>query len=391
MVKFVRRDFHCWGDIRKPRQERCIDIVKAIAEMITGSGTGWEYDERTPHETFIYVASRNDQYQYPITYLVNSVSGAKMMITAMCGDDPQTYGANYCPKIGSVNYLYSQRAIQYLTNLSYSVGQVGISISMIPSGSTSNYPSELPNDATVKFIPNDALPLVSESYDSNTSWDNRWCALGCLEQNSILSYGILVDSEFVMIMSSYSNTAARSQLYPKFAIGKLIGTLANNADDGYMSNYGAIVFENRISNQLTYNYEVNGSLRLFGYPIFRTRSSDISDESYQYATFFGADGTLIKTKCSYSPTSYQLLTSRLSNDETSGHVRWCPFTVQVLDNSATEGYYVVPGDGFKGYLDTNLFRNAVCTKGNFYNNGQFVGMDNNLIVAWDSEATDTIM
>jgi hypothetical protein len=90
----------------------------------------------------------------------------------------------------------------------------------------------------------------------------------------------------------------------------------------------------------------------------------------------------------YGSPSWQLLGVQSNNEAISGVTRWIPLAVANVDTPIRG---VVPGDGLKGYLDTNLFRIAVSTKGNFYNNGQFVAFEQGLLVAWDSEATDTIM
>ena len=38
-------------------------------------------------------------------------------------------------------------------------------------------------------------------------------------------------------------------------------------------------------------------------------------------------------------------------------------------------YGIVPGDGFKGYLDTDLFRCALGTYGQTFDNGNFICAD----------------
>jgi hypothetical protein len=80
MVKFARRDFTCWSDIRQDVNGRCIDVCKALGEMITSSGTGWNYDQRTPADTYLFIPSVNSTYQFPVSYFVNTISGAKMMV-----------------------------------------------------------------------------------------------------------------------------------------------------------------------------------------------------------------------------------------------------------------------------------------------------------------------
>ena len=51
---------------------------------------------------------------------------------------------------------------------------------------------------------------------------------------------------------------------------------------------------------------------------------------------------------------------------------------------------VVPGDGFKGYIDPDILR---CANGNFgqmYDNGNLICCSYNLLIGWDSTNTDTL-
>ena len=48
-------------------------------------------------------------------------------------------------------------------------------------------------------------------------------------------------------------------------------------------------------------------------------------------------------------------------------------------------YGVIPGDGFKGYLDTDLFRASVDHEvGRLYDNGNFIGVKS-MLLGWDHQ------
>jgi hypothetical protein len=262
---------------------------------------------------------------------------------------------------------------------------------MIPADSESVFPSTFPNDRTTKFIPDDAIPLVTESYYLNSNLSNEYGVLGAIATNNILSYGILIDSEFIMIFSNYSTTSARARLLPRYALGKLIGTLGHESDNTVCSNYGAIRFYNTRNSAVHDSERLNEATVYFsGYPFYKSPSST-SLTTVPTLTFFDSDGDLIVHSGSYYPVGYNLLSNSISNDSVSDTIRWSPIGLAVMGDPGTKGLYVVEGDGFKGYLDTSLFRAAVCTPGNYYNNGAFVGLDDNYLVAWDKDATDNIM
>ena len=395
MVKFARRDFTCWSDIHQSVNERCVDVCKALGEMITGSGTGWEYDERTPENTYIYIPSRNSTYNYPVSYFVNSISGAKLMVLVNIGSNSgssTSIGFNTLPYISNKNYLFPRSYQSYLESNSYSISQTGINIAMIPSGSNSVFPSSFPNDYTTKFLPDDALPIITEvCHTTSSSYSQTLSMLGALNSSYILSYGLLIDSEFVMLLGSFSSTANRAPLKPLYAIGKIIGTVAHEEDNRNTSQYGAIRFCSRSGNAYTpiqYSQSLNSTESYFcGRDIKSSNNSEA--ENFTYALCYDINGVPLTTNCYYGAVGQDLLTPAITNESLSGQVRRCPFAMATMYNVGN--VYITEGDGFKGYLDTNLFRNALCTKGNYYNNGAFVSLDNNLLVAWDKDATDNIM
>lgn len=393
MVKFARRDFTCWSDIHQAVNERCIDVCKALGEMITSSGTGWEYDSRTPVDTYLFIPSVNNTYQFPVSYFVNTISGAKMMVqVCVFKTNDGTADAAFRVNASNKNYFFASNCLNYLEDTIYNLSQVGVNIAIIPAGSSSVFPNVFPNDRITRFIPYDAIPLITESYYVNATIYNAYGTLGRLSTNNILSYGILIDSEFIMLFSSYSTTSARATLLPRFALGKIIGTLGHEADNTVSSHYGAVRFYNTYGSVIRDYESLNGTSPIYfnGYPFAKSATSS-SLTTVPTATFFDSDGDLIACNGSFYPVGYNLLSSAISNDSVSDTVRWAPIGLAVMGNPGTKGLYVVEGDGFKGYLDTSLFRAAVCTPGNYYNNGAFVGLENNLLVAWDKDATDNIM
>ena len=391
MVKFVRRDFTCWSDIHQAVNERCVDVCKAMGEMITGSGTGWNYDQRTPADTYLFIPSRDNAYQFPVSYFVNTVSGAKLMVMVNIGaTGNETFGYNKLPYISNKNYLMPIVMNNYLESNNYSISQTGVHMAMIPAGSSSVFPSTIPNDYVTKFIPNDAIPIVTNvsSYNSGNIINGQSC-LGLLLSSYIYSIGLLIESDVIMFLDGYSSTSSRSPLRIKYAIGKIIGVVAHEDDALNTAQYGAIRFASSESSTLSYHDSIGrqNNVPFYGRNISSSNNSEATNGVYGIC--YNAEGEPILTNCYYGPTGSELLSAEITNDSISNHVRWCPYVMAAMYDPGN--FYITDGDGFKGYLDTNLFRAAICTKGNYYNDGAFVGFENNLLVAWDKDATDNIM
>ena len=391
MVKFARRDFTCWSDIHQTVNERCIDVCKALGEMITSSGTGWEYDSRTPVDTYLFIPSVNNTYQFPVSYFVNTVSGAKLMVMVNLGtNDTGSFSYFKLPYISNKNYLMPIAMNNYLESNSYNISQTGVHMAMIPAGSSSVFPSTIPNDYVTKFIPNDAIPIVTNvaTYNSS-SIGNSQSFLGSLSSSYIYSLGLLIESDVIMFLEGYSSTSSRSPLWIRYAIGKIIGVIAHEDDALNTAQYGAIRFTSNASNTISYYDSIGGNNNVVFYGRNISSSSNSDATNRVYGICYNAEGTPILTNCYYGPTGSELLSPEITNDSISNHVRWCPYVMAAMYDPGN--FYITDGDGFKGYLDTNLFRAAICTKGNYYNEGAFVGFENNLLVAWDKDATDNIM
>ena len=87
-MKFIRRDYTS-ANTPSTHEEVQDFMCSEIADMIVSTDTGWEYDERTPNKTsFISLpnpggTSSYPQTRYPILYLRNTVSGAKLAVVSI--------------------------------------------------------------------------------------------------------------------------------------------------------------------------------------------------------------------------------------------------------------------------------------------------------------------
>lgn len=379
-MKFVRRDLVCWSDISSDWWQRCYSIIDVIGNMITTSGTGWSYDSRTPAGTYIQIRQRDDaSVLYPIQYFVNS-SGAKLMV--MVYNYYRNYIYSYArPWICNKNYFITEWMNNQTDYYNYGVIPTGVSMAIIPAGSSSEFPNSIPSDDTTVWMPNDAIPLVVENGNFSTFTD--YSPIANVSMSNTLSIGLFIDSEFISYLSSYSTTSIRSNLTPRYAIGKIFGTLAHSDDNLYTSKYGAIKFYFNNYN-LYYGYGLGGqTVNFYGYGLYNGNS----DNDKLLCCFFDKNGNRLNFRNRFAPSQADLLTSGLMVNASTDVLRWTPIAVGHFYDDTNN---VVTGDGFKGYLDTNLFRAALGNYCQLYNNGNFVCIGYNTLLAFDQTATDRI-
>ena len=179
-------------------------------------------------------------------------------------------------------------------------------------------------------------------------------------------------------------------------VGRIFGHLFHN-ETLPQARYGCLKLTTNESstNSEFLNYRRNSyyDSKYFLGASFTTTSSNLIDQKC-YGMCCSASGTPIFGN---SVNSWMILhvvgSHQLANcyttSSTTGLTRWCPFLlfIQSLDLIS---YGITPGDGIKGYLDTDIIRACFSTYGQLYNDGQFIGMEDNFIIKWDSESTDTI-
>jgi hypothetical protein len=87
------------------------------------------------------------------------------------------------------------------------------------------------------------------------------------------------------------------------------------------------------------------------------------------------------------PESIDEMSALTQSSALSNTIRWVPYSIGVSSTDLST-YGVIAGDGFKGYLDTDLFRCSLCIPNQLYNSGSFIGCANNLMLGWDPNNTD---
>ena len=348
-------------------QTRIHAVVKGLADaLISMSGLHWAIDTD-------YCSSTSDFKGVPDTqnnadsvglFLKNTSSGCKLFLAYMIYYGIKDFsGSDLCQMSGYPNYSYS-----------------GVVASMIPDGSSSVFGSSFDSS----FLPVDATRLIGTS-DNGSYCYNPDAAY-------VYSWGIFATDYVIAIGADRSSSGNRPDLYaPSYAVGRIMGTLAHSTDDPTVhknAKYG--VFFMRSTG---YNGDCGG-LKYSDYNVFGT-TRFVGEAGAEYYNSAGsvcrADGTWISGSdyntyaVKILPEGIEQLSGSIFNSNGNGKSRWVPFAVMCYGaDLSTNG--IVSGDGFKGYLDTDLFRCAKGTYGQTFDSGNFICIDSyyNFLIGWDS-------
>ena len=229
--------------------------------------------------------------------------------------------------------------------------------------------------------PQEMLPVVADS-DGSVVWfhENK---LDATYQMTIVSDGRRI---------IFDGTLSRMKT---FWMGEIFDTLAHPTEDtSRVAKYG-IFSLGRSSSYNSFDTLSTGEKVLNSRIREKNYWSPNSDPSYYLAhAFANAAGEWIHG--SYSAASaYRLplyaqdaLSASACTPITRGKARWLAIGMtSVSENIDTSGY-VVPGDGMKGWLDTDMIR-AVCPTGLQTNytldNGNFIYVGNGLMMGWSAD------
>ena len=345
-------------------------VIKKVAQAILDTNTGWVLDSRNPTITSFSEVPDNASTPntWPGLFFYNSTSGCKLFLCC----DASAGSANTGIKNFSGNDLFKLESGEH--------SHTGVIMSMIPGNSSSVFG----NSFDSSFLPSDATRLLGTATGANNFMLKA-------QAGYYYSYGLFVTNNCIGISAEINSGSAPLIGAPSYFVGKIFKNTLHSEDE---NEYG--IFKVK--------YSTTGSGTEAGTVIFDSLSSSacwgtavkyVGSDSDSYSgisclgSFAKQDGTWIHgTDATYycvkviADNVYQL--ASYVNDTTSGKSRWCPFLMAVLSTNLST-YCVVSGDGVKGYLDTDLFRCAVGTYGQQFDNGNFICVDgtNNLLIGWD--------
>ena len=375
-------------------------VCKDIADFIISCSKGWSLDARNQTTSdFVDVPVWDkigtvQSFYAPGLFFVNQ-NGCKLFLCV----------AGFSSEYGiALDKEYCLQDVP-VTRINYT----GIIMSMIPSGSSNSFGTIF--DST--FLPSDATPICGTIGYINPQATDRYNNCIALNTNGYgFVYGILVDSYCVGIGGGWSPSGGKSYCFPGYFVGRVLGSLAHDSDALPQARYGVIKFgdsynESRTNSGLceilngcysTFLGETNVGVNFLASVTTSMNKSDL--QTHCCGCFFKANGTLVDgrngSNVRYFAHTKSCLSSNslIENDASTGYSRWVPFEAGIASNSLPiDG--VVAGDGFKGYLDTELFRAAVVTDNSYYANKSFIGWlgigpnwDLHFLVGWEADNTE---
>jgi hypothetical protein len=378
------------------RRARSLTIMEKIGHAILDCNCGWALDSRTPTVTdFADVPTKAAGETYPGLFFRNTTSGCKLFVAYIANQ--VQYGMKDFGGTGDDLFRCGSGTGRFVSSLCMSI---------IPGGSSSEF-----GDLTATtFLPSDATRVIGTDVTYESDGQNGAFA-SAPTAGWIYSYGLFVSPYCIAVSTAKSQANPGNLGVPSYAVGRIIGTLANASDTTNQAKYGVIGFRNKndINTCAEGTYSIigysqstrlgeNGSIGLLGTDPVGTGGLD----SYLGAThtcccISRADGSWVNGSddTTYSsvlyPSEAHQLSGYLFNSTNNGKSRWVPMEVVVV-SSDLDTYGIVPGDGFKGYFDTELFRCALGTYGQTFDNGNFICCDStyNLLIGWDPNNTDSI-
>lgn len=226
--------------------------------------------------------------------------------------------------------------------------------------------------------PTEMLPVVADSDNASISFHSN--KLDTTYQMTIVSDGRRI---------IFDGTASRMK---SFWMGAIFDTLAHPTEDtSRVAKYGIFSLGDG-GNYTSFNRLSTGERVLNSWIQEKNYWSNNSSPSNKLAhVFANAAGEWIHGTYS-AASAYRLplyaenaLSASACTPITRGKARWLAIGMtSVSENINTTGY-VVPGDGMKGWLDTDMIR-AVCPTGLQTNytldNGNFIYVGNGLMMGW---------
>lgn len=352
-----------------------VGIVDQLIKM------GWELDERhsdaqTP--LVIYSSTNTSYYSYYGAFILRNTAGAKLLVA---------YGGGIFSNYGeSLNKTFGKLGCSTSTiTKSYEHTHSGLMMSMIPPGSNDDFAILGENSGCT--IPDDATRVVSTIHASGTQ--SLPMSFNSRSDTVTGTYYLLSKGNVVVVVSKCSTYDIKYRR--GYIVGEIFGTLAHGSDSGIGCRFGA--FE-------LCGY---GATQEFQPPSGTSGITGISSDSIysvnkyanaprdQSMTFRRADGSHVYgEKIVVLQDVHQLDTLICSNDGNSA--RYVPFWMAESSVNPSETG-VIKGDGFKGYLSTDVIRCVRADKfsrGQLFDGGNFVYVGGGIVIPWDPSITESI-
>ena len=341
---------------------RCMSIIKPAIESL-----GWTLDAEYHPDGW---RDGTDVHAY-----FKGTGGEKLFVS-------YAGSSTYSSQDGQARTYYKGSSYEYL---------FGLIVTMLPAPTNSDTRDlAWGADKSPMYVlarpdtPSEMLPVVADSDYTSISFHKN--TLDSAYQMTIVSDGRRI---------IFDGTSKRMKA---FWMGEIFDTLAHPTEDtSRVAKYG--IFS--LSNDATYHSfsTLSTGERVLDSRILNKDDwSRYSNPSYKLAhVFANAAGEWIYGTYT-AASAYRIplyaryaLSASACTPITRGKARWLAIGMTSVSENINTSGYVVPGDGMKGWLDTDMIR-AVCPTGLQTNytldNGNFIYVGNGLMMGW-SAANDT--
>ena len=372
------------GNTDDLRLSRSKTLLTKCAQALIDCNVGWQLDTTKSATTTSYtdIPDKSGTKNYPGLFFVNTVSGCKLFM-AYFGDSVYSYGikdfsgSDVIPAKGYKNHG-------------------GLCISIIPGESSQTFGSPTSNT----FIPSDATRICGTYWrDTSTSISGeQYSAAYNPTSDTYYSYSLMVTDSAISVYAFHTTDSSVSNLcsVPIYSAGRIFGIISH-APTHVNAYYGVLI--PRIS---SYQYESWSELGHKSFSPYGTSIdvpwSDISSSGFPGGSFAREDGTWVNgsqsidsywCNASYYTTDIAMCDNSGTFNKSSSY-RWSQIGMMVnTTSSQLSTLGVTPGNGFKGYLDTELFGAATpgtgiipCDNGNRIYMGS--SSQSSWVLGWDS-------
>lgn len=350
--------------------ERAEFIVKAVANLLIDTGTGWALD--TTHNTTVddYMVDKESDPQVFVLFLT-STHGEKLMLG---------YSISYNTRIPAPFGFY--------VSSSYTTYIHGLFTSMIPAGSSSVFGQTWLGEG---FIPTDATLVHSACFNNNTG-SSYQKGMARENKSGYTYHAQVITNGSIIGFRMYININVGTWWFT----GPIIGTLAHPTMDTLptakmlsipfrygISEEGSNETNSRIRDNIEDGSE--GGSQYYWY----CKSYYGNKENYIEADLFRADGEHMQSAEGHGiflESSVKQTANIISNSSITGFNRWSAYYIGICSGDPTS-HYIVKGDGMKGYLDTNFLRQVnprLYSFGQTFDDGNFIYIGDGVAMGWDS-------
>lgn len=363
--------------------ERTKFVLNGICDAIISANVGWVLDTLTP--------TSSDFLQMPSDNTTNYPCLVKVLKLVY---DTHTYrlciGNNYRYIYNTSNSLKPEdcantRGNDYNYTSQNGLFDGGLFFGLIKDGT-------LTTNATYGY--------VWDGQGAFTKWTTF--AAGRVQNNSSVAvnsssvsynyYFILKNAQIIMLFRCSDWTYGCK--FKGFITGELFSTTGHSTDT---HTIGTVALSNTINPETTEiysDYLINASSSRISLQPDTSSGTEIPFQS----SIITASGLAYAGAYCTQPYSFiyqpyigfdtSVIANNISSNVTSPGGRWTP-CYMALRAANHDTYYVVPGDGFKGYLDTDLIRgvNPGYGYGQQLDGGNFVYLGGGFAIGWDPNNT----